>query len=275
MSTSKTPVNPTALPCRLCGAPTQHRFDGLLLGRHRVGYHECSGCGSLQTDPPHWLAEAYAEGNLADTDTGAAQRNLDNLGAVWLLARRLGLQRIADFGGGDGLLCRLLRDRGLDATVVDAHREPSYGAGFGERVVGQAELVTAFEVFEHFDQPAQAIDALFAAKPRALLVSTEAWQGQGEGWWYLTPETGQHIFFYTRRALQAVAARHGHRLLVAGPYWLFVEEGRFGKGQLALLRKLLKPRWRRLRNAWAVTRPTAGVMADHARLMAARQPRPD
>ena len=255
-------------PCRLCGGAVQHRFDGLLLHRHRVHYGECAACGSLQTQPPHWLDEAYAEGNLSRLDTGAAQRNLDNLGAVLALARVLGLRQVVDHGGGDGLLVRLLRDRALQAQVFDRHAQPRYAVGFDRPGEAAPELVLAFEVLEHFAQPAQDLGALFDSRPLALLVSTDTWDNQGPEWWYLAPDTGQHVFFYSRRALGQIASRHGYQLLRAGGYWLFMRQGAFAGWRRLLARRVLSRGLRGLRNAWAVTRATPGVWRDHEQLAA-------
>jgi hypothetical protein len=255
--------------CRLCGGALTHRFDGTLLGRHAVRYFECQACGSLQTEPPHWLDEAYARSNLSALDTGAAQRNLNNLGAVLALARWLGLERVVDHGGGDGLLVRLLRDRGLAAHVRDRHARPKYAMGFGEPGAERPDLVTAFEVLEHFVNPREELRALFDPQPALLLVSTDTWDGQGPDWWYLAPETGQHVFFYTRRALADVAARERYRLMRVGGYWLFLRRSAFPRWRERVARALLSSRLRGLRNAWAVTRATPGIMRDHEDLAAA------
>jgi Methyltransferase domain len=257
------------IACRLCGGTAHLRFEGQLLERHRVQYFECQDCGSLQTEAPHWLDEAYADSNLSPLDTGAAQRNLNNLGAVLALARWLGLTRILDHGGGDGLLVRMLRDRGLDGHVLDRHARPKYAMGFGQAGPEAPELVTAFEVLEHFVHPKDELRQLFDGRPSALLISTDAWEGQGPGWWYLAPDTGQHVFFYSRRALAQVAAEQGFQLLRVGGYWLFLRHGCFAAWRVRAARQLLSSRLRRLRNAWAVTRATPGVMHDHDRLAAA------
>lgn len=257
--------------CRLCGGTLSHRFDGVLLGRHTVRYDECQACGSLQTEQPYWLDEAYAASNLSSLDTGAAQRNLDNLGAVLALARWLGLHRVVDHGGGDGLLVRLLRDRGLDAHVLDRHAAPRYAMGFGEPDTDEPpQLVTAFEVLEHFANPGEDLRALFAPQPPVVLASTDAWEGQGAAWWYLAPDTGQHVFFYSRRALGLIAAQYGYDLARSGGYWLFIHRGAMASWKARLARKLLTRHLRRLRNAWAVTRATPGIWRDHEAL-ASRQ----
>lgn len=254
--------------CRLCGGDLIHRFDGVLLGRHAVRYFECRACGSLQTEPPHWLDEAYAASNLSALDTGAAQRNVNNLGSVLALARWLGLARVVDHGGGDGLLVRMLRDRGLDAYVLDRHASPRYAMGYGQPPVDRADLVTAFEVLEHFVEPREELRALFGPRPAALLVSTDVWEGQGAGWWYLAPDTGQHVFFYSRKALAEIAAREDYRLMRVGGQWLFLRRGAFPRWRERVARTLLGGGLRGLRNAWAITRATPGVWRDHEQLAA-------
>jgi len=212
------------------------------------------------------LGEAYAESNLSPLDTGAAQRNLNNLGAVLAIARWLGLRRVLDFGGGDGLLVRMLRDRELEARVMDRHAQPTYALGFGQPSPERPDLVTAFEVLEHFVNPREELGALFDPQPPALLISTDAWNGQGLDWPYLAPETGQHVFFYSKRALADLSAREGYRLIRAGGYWLFLRRNMFPLWRERIERVLLSSRLRDIRNAWAVTRGTPGIMLDHDQL---------
>jgi len=261
-------VSEPSASCRLCDGTLVKRFDGQALDRHAVRYDECAACGSLQTQMPHWLDEAYAQSNLSRLDTGAAQRNFDNLGAVLVLARTLGARRILDHGGGHGLLTRLLRDRGLDAYVHDRHSTPSYAPGFNQPPFTQPDLMLAFEVLEHFAEPAQDLRALFDAKPPALLISTDAWEGQGPDWPYLAPSTGQHVFLYSRQALEQIAKREGYRLMRVGGYWLFLRHGAYPRWREKLVRRLLSRGLKGLRNVWAATRDTPGIQRDHDHLVA-------
>jgi Methyltransferase domain len=209
--------------CRLCGGPASGQFSRLVLGRHTVEYFKCRDCMSLQAEEPYWLESAYTN-SLAALDTGAAQRNLSNLGAVTMVARMLGMRNILDFGGGDGFLCRLLRDYGFNCYLADKYAKASYAQGFTEPDFAHPDLMLAFEVFEHFARPAQDLDALFAYKPAALLATTELYDGQNETWWYLTPETGQHIFFYSPQAVRLIAERHGYRSIRSGNFLLFMRK---------------------------------------------------
>jgi hypothetical protein len=259
--------------CRLCAGPLQPRFQLRLLQRHEVAYFVCSRCGSLQTETPHWLEEAYSQ-NLSNLDTGAAQRNLRNLAACFAVARVLGLQRLLDIGGGDGLLCRLLRDRGLNCYVRDKYARPTYAQGFDEPDFERPEMVMGFEVFEHLPQPAAELQAFFASGPQAVLISTELHTGQGPDWPYLAPESGQHVFFYSPQALALVAQQQGYTLLLSGEFSLFLKPGAGRAWQVALLKLLLKRRLCRLVAAWLMLGATPGVTADHELQKRRSQPAP-
>lgn len=94
------------IPCRLCGSASWHIFDHVVLDRHQVGYFECSGCGSLQTEAPFWLDEAYGiEG--VHIDVGQAARVLQTWLRVWLILERIAFDRAElciDYGSSAGLL---------------------------------------------------------------------------------------------------------------------------------------------------------------------------
>src|SRR5262245_13848567 len=98
---AKTTLAPDT-PCRLCGGQTQSVFRAKILDKHDVAYHECSSCGSLQTDAPFWLADAYAGGHLSSYDAGAVVRNLYCQAYVYTITRVLRLAptaKVLDFGG--------------------------------------------------------------------------------------------------------------------------------------------------------------------------------
>ena len=195
-------------PCRLCGGPTTTAFTLEVLSHLDVEYFICERCGSLETESPYWLDEAYGPGAIADLDTGLVMRNLEKQALVVTMLRVLGLprgSRILDFGGGTGLLCRLLRDVGVDAWVYDPRGGHELSRGFVvDRAEGPFDLVCAFEVVEHLAEPAETLRELAPAAD-ALLVGTEPYLGQGNDWWYLTPKTGQHVFFFSPQGFQWLA----------------------------------------------------------------------
>src|SRR5271165_5555522 len=201
--------------CRLCGGQLSHRFNLVVLRRHDVAYYECTDCNSLQTEDPYWLSEAY-ERSLSNLDTGAAQRVLRNLAASYAVAKLFGVKNAIDIGGGDGLLCRFLRDYGINCFVKDKYAAPTYAQGFTEPDFSVPDLVLAFEVFEHFQNPKADLTALLGMGSSLFLVSTCLYTNQKGDWWYLAPEGGQHVFFYSKKALHLIARRYGCELFICG-----------------------------------------------------------
>lgn len=256
--------------CRLCGADTGAAFSMKLLGRHDVTLYRCSACESLQMQRPYWLEEAYSSA-IAVMDTGAVERNLICQAGIALVARVFGLKgRVLDFGGGTGLLCRLLRDRGHDAYVYDKYATPEYARAFSvasiDRDSPPVDLLTAIEVLEHLDNPGAQVEELFAIRPKVLVATTLPYNGEGPDWWYLCPEMGQHVFFYSRRALRQVADRFGYTYFERGTFHVF-SRTEIGVFRRAVLRCALSRLGLRLGRVWiALTQRNRFADADYRRL---------
>jgi hypothetical protein len=248
----------------------RERFRLTVLARHEVAYLRCEECGSLQTEPPYWLEEAYASA-LAAIDTGAVERCLRCQAAIAATARLSGVHgRVLDFGGGAGLLCRLLRDAGLDAWLYDKYAEPVYAPAFtvspSTLAPGSLALLSAIEVFEHCADPARELGALFALQPSVLFASTEPYRGEGADWWYLNASAGQHVFFYSTRALMLLARRHGYHYFGAGAFHVFSRSALAPLRRMAL-RGALSRRGIRLMRVWLAARQdNRYAQADYDRL---------
>ena len=248
-----------ASACRLCGGEGIPHFSLAVLQKYTVQYYLCSRCKSLQTQEPYWLEEAYStpvhqgaggtSQNLNDLDTGAAQRVLSSLAVTARVANSLNLKNVLDYGGGDGLLCRLLRDYGFNAFVSDPHAAPTYAPGFTRPNFERPDLITAFEVMEHMSNPAEELAALFELQPTAFLATTTTYSGQDKDWWYLIPSTGHHIFFYSEAALQMIADRHGYELVRPGGYILFVKPGTISAAKRRFLELAMRAKPLRLYRA--------------------------
>ena len=196
--------------CRLCRAQSTFAFSGLALN-HQVRYFDCAACGFFQTESPHWLGEAYATA-INDADTGIMWRNLQNVPRVigTLLAFGKLKGRVLDQAGGYGILVRLLRDSGIDARWQDKYCQNLVARGFEAGEEG-CDLVTAFEVFEHFVDPLAELHAMLDRAPLVLL-STELIRAEtplAPNWWYLGSKHGQHIVFFRKRTLWWMAHRLG------------------------------------------------------------------
>ena len=78
------------------------------------------------------------------------------------------------FGGGEGLLTRLMRDSGWRFRCHDPYHPVLFADAFTQPDFNQPrpELITAFEVFEHFAAPRNELACLLRLRPHALMFST-------------------------------------------------------------------------------------------------------
>jgi hypothetical protein len=214
---SKQMKNEISITCRACNKTANQILTGNLFG-FQVSYFECQSCGYVQTETPHWLDRAYAE-TINDSDTGIMARNQAN--AKIVLATLLALGKLdgtlVDCAGGYGILVRLLRDYGINALWSDRYCQNLLARGF-EHTTETADLVTAFEAFEHFVNPAEELDRLLKIAPNVLF-STEIIADPApkqDDWWYFGKEHGQHIGFFRVRTLEKLARDRGKYLLSDG-----------------------------------------------------------
>lgn len=192
--------------CRLCGSSSNAVFTEEVLGRYPVQYFECEGCGSLQTEQPFWLAEAYAIPGV-HVDVGQAARVLQTWARLNFLLSTIGFDKdsaCVDYGGSAGLLTRLMRDSGYRYYAYDAYDDSKYANYFRIQRLGDIRpaLISAFEVFEHFASPREALGKILSTRPEVVVFSTQFYEGQGQQWDYLVP-----FLWSTRFLLSGAGAR--------------------------------------------------------------------
>ena len=198
--------------CLICKRQSDAVFTARILNKYDALYYKCSHCGFIQTETPHWLSEAY-QSAITSLDVGLVRRNLD----LSDLTQRIIDQnfereaRFLDFAGGYGLFVRLMRDKGYNFFRQDKFCPNLFAANYDvddSPPATKFELVTAFEVFEHLPDPGQEIQKIFEFSD-SVLCTTEIVPpnpiARAEDWWYFAPETGQHISFFSARALEILA----------------------------------------------------------------------
>ncbi|WP_160717694.1 class I SAM-dependent methyltransferase [Chitinophaga solisilvae] len=223
--------------CKICNHISGFVFSGTVLNKYRVKYYACRNCGFVQTEQPYWLEEAYAI-PINATDTGLVRRNLlaarSAAALIFFLFDRK--KKFLDYAGGYGLFTRLMRNYGFDFYTHDLYTENLLAKGFEYHPGDEIELVTAFESFEHFENPLAEIERILAIS-RNVFFSTqlipEPAPPVGQ-WWYYATEHGQHISFYTPRALQIIADKYGLQVYSLKGYHLLTAH-RPGRWLFALL----------------------------------------
>jgi hypothetical protein len=212
------------IPCRLCGNNTRLLFSQRVLFKHDVSYFRCDICDLIQSETPYWLDEAYKSA-LTMTDTGAIARNALCAQLTSVIARLIGItptSTCADFGGGHGVFVRMMRDKGLDFRLCDKYAQNLFARGFDTDVSRRFDLLTTFEVFEHFPSVANDLQTIFAPQHDFVLAGTVLHRGHREGWWYYSPEGGQHVAFYSMATMRHIGARFGYHALPGPAYTLFI-----------------------------------------------------
>jgi len=208
--------------CPVCSKKMSFCFQAEVLRKYPAEYVVCKGCGYLRVQDPYWLEEAYSSA-IAAADTGLIMRNVSLASKVasylfWVMGER-GHGRYLDAAGGYGMLTRLMRDFGFDFYWTDKYCSNLLARGFeyGEHLKG-CRAVTAMEVMEHLIDPVAYVDEVFRmAGTDTMLFTTEIYEGAppSQEWWYYAFSTGQHIGFFTKTSLEALAHRLGLNFISA------------------------------------------------------------
>jgi hypothetical protein len=127
--------------------------------------------------------------------------------------------RFLDYAGGYGLMTRLMRDYGFDFHWSDPYTQNLFAAGFEATLEGHFTAISAFEVLEHMTDPVAEVGALLAHTD-TIVASTELRPQPipPPDWPYYGFGHGQHIGFFSRPGLEALAQRLGVRLISDGAF---------------------------------------------------------
>ncbi len=157
------------MECRICNGSMNELFSKKVLRKYDVKYYKCGECGYISTEEPHWLNEAY-NSPMNISDTGILVRNDIFVRYTTLIIKLLlsGSQKYIDYAGGYGVFTRLMRDRGFDFFWDDKYTKNIFAQGFEHKpgTAAHYNLVTAFEVFEHFVDPVREFSEMLKFSDR-------------------------------------------------------------------------------------------------------------
>ena len=186
-----------------------------MLGSISAEYYQCTRCRLVQVDNPHWLEVAYSSDRI-HADVGAVERCLSLRAPVQAIIQQYfdADAQFLDYGGGEGLFVRLMRDRGFDFYWSDKYATNAYAKGFEATSDRSYELVTGFEMFEHLPNPKETVAEMLTLSD-SILFSTELLPKSNprpDEWWYYAPFGGQHITIYSIQSLRILAEMFDCRL---------------------------------------------------------------
>jgi hypothetical protein len=214
------------LNCKVCGHIANLQFSVKVLNEFSGDFFICPKCNFLFAGNPDWLKVAY-KNPINLTDTGLVDRNISfhrilSL-LIYLLFDKKG--KFLDYAGGYGIFTRLMRDTGFDFYWYDPFCTNLLSKGFEYNMdlKEKAEVLTAFEVFEHLENPIPEIEKMLTYSDN-IFFSTELLPlpvPEPEKFWYYGFDHGQHIAFYTADTLSFIARKCGLNYYNLGSLHLF------------------------------------------------------
>lgn len=194
--------------CPICGSAALELFEMVLRGSVAATLHRCSGCEFTFFPDPDWLQGSFGS-QLNRLDVGAVARceSMANLilGLLPVAKKPISDHKILDWGGGDGLLTRMLRDRGINCYWEDPYCEERYAWPAIAKPDDTFDLVLAVEVFLHIPDPLPVLKTLLDRADVVIFTAVLPPQDLNQDWWYLMPRTGQHVSFFPQVCSERLA----------------------------------------------------------------------
>jgi len=183
-----------------------------------VFYALCNQCGfCFCPEIAAWGLEEFEEKIyndayvLVDPDYVDARPRSNAKGLISMFGERAYSIAHLDYGGGKGLLAKLLRESQWNSRSYD----PFVDRNVRVEQLGKFDLITAFEVFEHVPDVQALMSSLrtLLAPNGLVLFSTmvsdgNIQPGQKISWWYAAPRNG-HISLFSRNSLAILAKNNG------------------------------------------------------------------
>ena len=199
--------------CKICGCESKLLFKSKIFhNRYDAEYYHCPHCGFMQVENLEWLEEAYNT-PVTQEDTGVLLRNLILRKYISIVLFHLFNPngKYLDYGGGYGILTRLLRDIGFEFYHYDKYCENIMAQGFEGGLTDRYDAVTVIEAFEHFDNPVAEIEKMLGLSDTIIfteeILPTPV--PEPSQWWYYCLNHGQHISFYAIKTLEYLADKYG------------------------------------------------------------------
>lgn len=199
------------MKCKICGAKMQTAFKHKVFNKYQAQYFICNSCEYLCTEKPYWLKETFKEDDIYDTGALVRNNNLVILTSLIIDKFFDNKKKYIDYAGGYGVFVRSMRDKGFNFYLYEEYRDNCFARGFEYDKKMKVNGITAFEVFEHLENPIKEIKELLKISDN-IIFSTELKSKlipSPDEWWYYAFPLGQHISFYSEKTFEAIAEKFG------------------------------------------------------------------
>lgn len=192
--------------CTICGSDTTLIFVVEIQNRLKANLHRCVNCGFAFYPDQDWIRGSFSE-ELNSLDVGSVDRVLlaSDFLTEFIFSEKLASNKFLDYGGGYGLQTRILRDRGFNWENFDPYTAPLFSRDFVGNLQTEYSLISLIEVSLHFENPIEEFQKLINRCDYLVFTSVVPEKEFGPDWWYITGESGQHVAFYSIKALRQIA----------------------------------------------------------------------
>lgn len=231
------------MECKICKHKTQHIFTNEIMNKYDVKYYQCPNCFFIQTEEPYWLTEAYSSA-IANNDLTILERGYKDTIILNQILKNIASKdyKFLDFGGGYGILCRLMRNLGYDYYWYDKFANNIFANGF-EYKDEKINLVTCFEVFEHFSDPMEEIKKILDICDE-VIITTDLYDDENKlppyTWSYYSFISGQHISFYSKKTFEFIAEKFNLNYIKINRCWHMLTKNKSNESKLLFLQDISK-----------------------------------
>jgi hypothetical protein len=227
--------------CPICSSSARFLFKVSIQGENNSDLFSCTACEFAFYPDQNWISKSFSD-ELNSLDVGATDRTIIAADYLSVLLKSLKLKngRFLDYGGGYGLLCRIMRDRGFDFENYDPHTRqifPTSGKAVSKPLEQKYDAVTLIEVALHFEDPVEEFKRLLELSDLVFFTAVLTDNKLDSDWWYLSPETGQHISLFSRKTLEEIANELGVYVTTEGKFFHI-----FHRDKLKLVTRMLAKR---------------------------------
>lgn len=197
----------------------------VLLGNNPIEYYFCRSCGFTFAPNMHkWTTKQFSasiyNSEYVKIDPDYLYiRPTNNAEDLLKTFKEFQYIKHLDYGGGSGLLSNILREHSWDSSTYDPFSSQSSLKELVSSIGLKFNLITAFEVFEHSNNPKKLlheISSLLSSKGilifSTMLSDKYIKEKEPLNWWYASPRNG-HISLYSQRSLRELAQQNNLNFL--------------------------------------------------------------
>ena len=193
--------------CPICRSEVVPFSTLIIRGNISGAYKICKSCAFIYAENPNWLEGSFTDA-LNSLDIGSVDRCniVADFVEVLLKSSKKDSPKVLDWGGGYGLLTRILRDRGVNCSHYDPFVEPLFAKNIKLLPNTKFDLVVLSEVMLHMTDPVGTLSELLKFSKRIMFTAVIAPPDVNPDWWYFMPETGQHITIFSKGSIFELGA---------------------------------------------------------------------